>query len=180
MFTQKDRKILDAMGLVGRCSSKIILGVANRCSFGAPRVLACAGEKKALPFPTTFWLVCPHLVRLAGQIESRNGVSAMSSALARHEEEWKNFNLRHARLRVATLRPRRKDFLRRYARGKFDSIRRGGVGGTASFSIGAVKCIHLQMASYLGMGCHPAGEWLSGEVSEWECGYGGCVNNRWR
>jgi hypothetical protein len=177
LFTQKDRKILDAIGLVGRCSLKIILGVANRCSFGAPQVLVCAAEKRALPFPTTFWLVCPHLVHRAGQIESRNGVSAMSLVLAGKEEEWKIFNLHHAKLRVATLSPQRKDFLRRYAKGKFDSIRRGGVGGIASFSTGAAKCIHLQIASCLGMGCHPAREWLSKEVSEWECGYGSCVNN---
>jgi hypothetical protein len=177
MFTQKDRKALDVMGLGGRCSLKIILGVANRCSFGAPQVLACSAEKKAMPFPTTFWLVCPHLVRLAGQIESRNGVSAMSSALARHEEEWKIFNLHHARLRIVAMSQIRKNFLRRYAKGKFDSIRRGGVGGIASFSTDAVKCIHLQIASYLGMGFHPAGEWLSGEVSEWECRCGDCLNN---
>jgi hypothetical protein len=56
----------------------------------------------------------------------------------------------------------------------FDAIRLGGVGGIARYSRGAVKCVHLQMASYLGAGNHPAGDWLDRHTGSWECAGGYC------
>jgi hypothetical protein len=32
-----------------------------------------------------------------------------------------------------------------------------------------VKCLHLQIASYLGARFHPASDWLESSVSSWEC-----------
>jgi len=170
------------MGLLDKLKVEIILGVARRCSHGAPQVLVCAAEKKARPFPTTFWLVCPHLVRVAGMLESRNGVASMESNIIKSESdagggEWARYNLRHAALRLALLPRARKVFLSRYERRRFDAIRRGGVGGIADFSR-RVKCIHLQLASYLGMGYHPASAWITRHVGEWECGDGFCAANR--
>jgi len=164
------------MGLSDKLKMEIILGVARRCSHGAPQVLFCAAEKRARPFPTTFWLVCPHLVRAAGMLESRNGVASIESHIMKSEpgagrDGWARYNLRHAALRMALLPRARKVFLSRYERRRFDAIRRGGVGGIADFSR-RVKCIHLQLASYLGMGYHPASAWIERHVEVWECGDG--------
>jgi hypothetical protein len=166
---------LDVMGLSTRCSARIIIGVARRCSHGAPQVLLCEAEKKSQPFPTTFWLICPHLTRLAGQIESQNGVSLLEASLVGQEEVWRRYNLAHVRLRLNTISKVRKIFLRRYGRRRFDAIRLVGMGGIADFTRLCVKCIHLQIASYLGFGYHPALEWLCGVVSRWECDEGICA-----
>ena len=167
------------MGLSGKLKAEIILGVALRCSYGAPQVLICAAEKRARPFPTTFWLVCPHLSGVAGTLESLKGVASMESEVIKSESEggggeWAMYNLRHAALRMALLPKARKVFLSRYERRRFDAIRRGGVGGIADFSC-RVKCIHLQLASYLGMGYHPASDWIARHVGVWECGDGFCA-----
>jgi hypothetical protein len=167
------------MGLLGKLKIEVILGVARRCSYGIPQVLICAAEKRALPFPTTFWLICPHLVRVAGMLESRNGVAAMESEIMKSElnarcGEWARYNLCHAMLRIALMTRARKVFLSRYERRRFDVIRRGGVGGIADFSC-RVKCIHLQLASYLGMGYHPVSAWMRRHVEVWECGEGFCA-----
>ena len=178
-FSCKDLEILRRMGLLGKLKAEIILGVAGRCSYGAPQVLVCAAEKMARPFPTTFWLVCPHLVRAAGALESQNGVASMETEIKKSEydakrNEWTRYNLRHAALRLALMPGARKEFLSKYGRRKFDALRRGGVGGIADFSC-RVKCIHLQLASFLGMGYHPASAWMLRNVEVWECGGGYCA-----
>ena len=166
------------MGLMKKLKAEIILGVARRCSYGIPQVLICAAEKRARPFPTTFWLVCPHLVFAAGTLESRNGVTLMEFEIMKSESvaggEWARYNLNHAVIRMALLPRARKVFLSRYERRKFDAIRSGGIGGIADFSC-RVKCIHLQLASYLGMGYHPVSAWMRSYIEVWECGDGFCA-----
>ena len=166
------------MGLLDKLKVEIVLGAAGRCSHGVPQVLICAAEKKARPFPTTFWLICPHLVRAAGMLESQNGVVSMESEIMKSEsdagDKWVRYNLRHAALRLALMQGTRKKFLSRYERRRFDVIRRGGIGGIKDFSR-RVKCIHLQLASYLGIGYHPASAWMRKHIDEWECAGGFCA-----
>ena len=49
-----------------RFDPSLVLGTGPRCRFGGVRVLVCAPLAGLRPFPTTFWLVCPWLVRRAG------------------------------------------------------------------------------------------------------------------
>ena len=39
----------------------------------------------------------------------------------------------------------------------------------------AVKCLHLQTATWLGMGGHPAGEWLAEKIGAQDCAAGRCA-----
>ncbi|MDR1966673.1 MAG: DUF501 domain-containing protein [Synergistaceae bacterium] len=179
-FTKKDMGCLERSGVWGRCSAEIITGVARRCRHGAPQVLACAAEKRGRPFPTAFWLVCPHLVRVSGQLESQNGVSGLEEALAGKARQWRCYHLFHVILRLASVARIRKVFLRCYRPGQYRSMRRGGVGGIGvsrgpgPWPISA-KCVHLQVASYLGTGAHPAREWLTDMIPVWECSNGLCA-----
>ena len=57
--------------------------VAVRCPFGAPAVTeqapyAADGE----PFPTTYYLTCPHLVAAIARLEAAGGVERWSAAAA--------------------------------------------------------------------------------------------------
>jgi hypothetical protein len=156
-------------------SYEIILGTPRRCKCGAPQVLMCAAEKKSRPFPTTYWLSCPFLMRTAARLEAENGVRSMENLLESRIGEWRRFNLFLAKLRIAVMRTERKNFARRYARRRFDVLRLGGVGGTALSERPTVKCIHLQIASYLGTGFHPASDWMSERITRWECAEGFCA-----
>lgn len=56
--------------------------VARRCPFGAPAVTEqepydATGE----PFPTTYYLTCPHLVAAVSRLEAAGGVERWSAAL---------------------------------------------------------------------------------------------------
>ncbi|MDR0653348.1 MAG: DUF501 domain-containing protein [Synergistaceae bacterium] len=147
----------------------------RRCKWGAPQVLMCAAERKSRPFPTTFWLSCPFLMRVAARLEAENGVRSMENLLEPRIGEWRRFNLFLAMLRLSVMNEARKDFARRYARRRFDVLRRGGVGGIVLSGRTTVKCIHLQIASYLGTGFHPASGWMLEQISRWECVDGFCA-----
>jgi hypothetical protein len=158
----------------GRVSAGIITGVF-RCRWGFPKVVLCAAEKRARPFPTSFWLLCPYLLRAASALESRNGVEAMQIVLEGRAEEWRRYHMLHAALRLAFMGRVRKKYLRRYARRSYESLRRGGVGGIAPRPGVTVKCLHLQIASYIGVGFHPASDLLERSIPAWECGNGECA-----
>lgn len=169
-------------------SSAVTAGVAKRCRFNMPQVLLCAPMWRGAPFPTTFWLVCPHLEKRIGAIENKNGVGGMEATLAADPAgrakwmEWTEYHEAHARLRLALLTGGRRRFLSRFRRPLFKALSRGGVGGISyqNESPGAfyVKCIHLQAASYLALGCHPAERWLQDHIEAWECDHALCGGNR--
>jgi hypothetical protein len=108
-------------------------------------------------------------------MEAEDGVSSMEKYLLGREKEWRRYHLLHARLRLASMRGTRKSFLRFYRRREFGSLRGRGVGGIAVRHGVSVKCVHLQIASYLGTGSHPASGWLIENIRQWECGTGSCV-----
>ncbi|MDR1916533.1 MAG: DUF501 domain-containing protein [Synergistaceae bacterium] len=172
----------------GNFSADIIKGVAHRCSHGYPQVLLCAAEKAAEPFPTTFWLVCPHLTRIAAWIEAQNGVTKLEESLRGHEKPWRKYHVKHSLLRLSMIPEARRKFLRTYRRRIYSTLRCGGVGGilyaaraasgSRKFSSVTAKCIHLQLASYLGFGQHPASDWLKNNISSWECDGGVCSARR--
>ena len=160
-------------GRADNFSLKLIKGVAKRCRHNAAQVIFCGALRDGVPFPTSFWLLCPHLCRIAGSLEGENGVAALERFLRSSnsmEEGWHRYNVSHAALRVSLLKKQERTFLHRHRSRIYNSLRRGGVGGI-SFSRDKlhVKCLHLQIASYLGMRYHPAESWLQENVSAWEC-----------
>jgi hypothetical protein len=57
--------------------------VAVRCPFGAPAVTEQAPyDERGAPFPTTYYLTCPHLVAALARIEAAGGVGRWSRAAA--------------------------------------------------------------------------------------------------
>jgi hypothetical protein len=179
LFTSKDRGFIECGGAVRGCSYRIILGTPRRCKWSVPQVLMCAAEKRSLPFPTTHWLSCPFLTRIAAGLEAENGVRSMENLLVSRIGEWNSFNLLLAMLRLSLMRKARKNFERRCARRRFDALRRGGVGGIArSGSRPTVKCVHLQVATFLGVGFHPASDWMLERITRWECADGFCVTRQ--
>lgn len=57
--------------------------VAQRCSFGFPSVIATPSRlATGEPFPTTFYLTCPHLVEAISLLESAGEAERWASRLA--------------------------------------------------------------------------------------------------
>ena len=132
-----------------------------RCRFGGVQVLVCRPfSRKGRPFPTTFWLVCPYLVRLAGEVESHGGVRELEAFMTSRNmfHEWRNYNLQHQVIRLGLAG--KCSAFRKYHAKVFRSVMRSGVGGMKQADIISVKCLHLQTASFIALGRHPGGEWL--------------------
>ncbi|MDR1379612.1 MAG: DUF501 domain-containing protein [Synergistaceae bacterium] len=130
-------------------------------------------ERLFTPFPTSFWLTCPWLVRMAGTAESKGGVRELERWIERYAyREWIAFNMDHQRTRIALLPRSMSGFLRRFEPSTLDLLYRGGVGGIQYRSRGEparVKCIHLQVASWLALRRHPGRPWLEDQGLGQDC-----------
>jgi hypothetical protein len=143
-------------------------GVAARCPWGVPAVTEqepydAAGE----PFPTTYYLTCPHLVAAVARLEAAGGVERWSAAVDDDPE-------------LASELERATDDQREVRR----VLAAGRVGrdGGASLELGIggsrnprrLKCLHAHAAYALARpGRHPLGDRVLEEVEPlWPAG--GC------
>ncbi|MBQ9419609.1 MAG: DUF501 domain-containing protein, partial [Synergistaceae bacterium] len=161
-----------------RFDSSLIVAV-KKCRFNHVQVITCRPlSKKHRPFPTTFWLMCPYLVKLAGTVESQGGVKALEDYMTVGGllSEWRKYNFLHQLVRLKLIDRHTSSFMRKYHGKIFKSLMRGGIGGmnynTPNINI---KCLHLQTASFIGLGFHPASEWLKSKGLFGDCSVRFCV-----
>jgi hypothetical protein len=132
--------------------------VVVRCPFGRPAATEQAPyDWKGDPFPTTYYLTCPHLVAAVSRLEAAGGVERWSERASREPE------LRES-LDQATVRQRE---LRAELAG-------GGVGrdGGASLRLGIggarrparLKCLHAHVAFALAEPGYELGERILAEL----------------
>jgi hypothetical protein len=115
-------------------------GVAARCPYGRPAVSEQAPYDAAgRPFPTTYWLTCPHLVAAVSRLESAGGVERWSARAA--AEPALRASLEEVTERQRALRER----LAAGDGGSDDGASLGtGVGGAARPE--RLKCLHAHVA----------------------------------
>jgi hypothetical protein len=120
--------------------------VARRCPYDRPAVIANAPRSlDETPFPTLFWLTCPHLVRELGSIESSGGVTA-----------WAELVEGDAHLRFEVLAADQQYRAARQMEGLGDDPC-GDVGVAGQKDPCATKCLHAHAAAYLAGIPDPAG-----------------------
>ena len=132
--------------------------VVARCPWERPAVTEQepyddAGE----PFPTTYWLTCPHLVAAVARLEAAGGVERWSEAVAQDEELA-------ADLERATEEQRR---IRRELAGGRTGRDQGsslalGIGGSANPR--RLKCLHAHVAYALANPGYLLGERMLAEL----------------
>jgi uncharacterized protein len=120
--------------------------VAVRCPFGRPAVTEQTPfDDSGEPFPTTFWLTCPHLVAAVSRLEAAGGVERWSRAADADPE------LR-ASLASASAEQRR-------LRPELDL----GIGG-ARPGAGSLKCLHAHVAFALARPGYELGDRIVAEI----------------
>lgn len=144
----------------------ILLGIAARCPLGAPSVILCRPLHRGKPFPTTFWLTCPHAAGACDALEARGGVRDLEDFLQTRRDEWREYGVWHSRIRLSLMPHAARKFLASRRKAMWESLRMGRVGGTRDDSKTRVKCLHLQTASWLALGYHPGGKWLECRIPE--------------
>ena len=120
--------------------------VAVRCPFGRPAVTEqAAHDDNGEPFPTMYWLTCPHLVAAVSRLEAVGGVERWSRAAA--DDPELRGSLEHAHTLQRQLRP------------ELDV----GVGGS-HHGAGTLKCLHAHVAFALAQPEYELGRRIVGEL----------------
>lgn len=131
---------------------RALLRVAVRCPWGAPAVTEQAPyDADGNPFPTTYWLTCPHLVAAVSRVEAGGGVERWGKAATDDPE------LRGS-LETATRAQRElRASLAGGARGSDGgSSLDAGIGGAAQPE--RLKCLHAHVAWALAQPPYALGE----------------------
>jgi uncharacterized protein len=141
--------------------------VAARCPYGGPAVAEQSPyDASGEPFPTTYWLTCPHLVASVSRLEAAGGVERWSAAVAGDPELAES--LVRADREQAELRRALADGCVGYDGGISLDL---GVGGSSRK--GSLKCLHAHVAYALARPGYLLGERILAEVEapwpEQEC-----------
>ncbi len=153
-----------------RFDAGLVRGVSKRCSHGFPQVTLCDPLKKGRPFPTVFWLTCPHLSLRADELESAGGVRSFGCYVGKENlEAWRVFSLEYLLFRVFLLGPERSRKIMKENPSAWKSFTDTGVGGIRTGGSVSVKCLHLQAASMMGLGWYPGGDRLREMLGKPEC-----------
>jgi uncharacterized protein len=119
--------------------------VVRTCPFGTPAVTEQAPfDELGQPFPTTYWLTCPHLVAQISRLEAGGGVERWSR-LVRENEPLRR-SLAQATAEQRRLRPELA----------------AGIGGATRG--GSLKCLHAHAAFALARPGYELGDMILAET----------------
>lgn len=140
---ESDRALVERqLGRPPRAFRRVVV----RCPFGRPAVTEQAPyDDRGEPFPTTYWLTCPHLVAQVSRVEAVGGVERWTRAAAEDPE-----------LRASL---ERADDEQRRLRPELDL----GIGG-ARRGAGSLKCLHAHAAFALAQPGYELGERIVEEL----------------
>lgn len=137
-----DREIVERQ--LGR-SPRAFRAVAVRCPFGRPAVTEQAPlDENGRPFPTQFYVTCPHLVAAISRLEAGGGVERWSRAA--QDEPHLARSLQAAQASQRAMRP------------ELDA----GIGG--SIRSGSLKCLHAHAAFALARPGYELGQAILAEL----------------
>ena len=153
--TQADRELVARQ--LGR-EPRAFHRVAVRCPFGAPAVTEQQPyTRDGEPFPTTYYLTCPHLVAAVSRLEAAGGVDRWS-VIVREQPELA------ASLAAADSEQRaiRRELAGDAQRSDGGASLEFGVGG--SRRSGSLKCLHAHVAYALAQPGYELGKRIAAEL----------------
>jgi hypothetical protein len=120
-------------------------GVAVRCPYGRPAVTEQAPfDERGAPFPTQFWVTCPHLVAAISRLEAAGGVERWTRAV--QDDPELRASLERAQAEQRRLRP------------DLDA----GIGGSTRG--GSLKCLHAHAGFALARPGYELGDRILAEL----------------
>ena len=137
---------------------RAFLRVVSRCPWGRPAVTEQAPyDDDGDPFPTTYYLTCPHLVAAVARLEAAGGVERWSKEVERDPELG-------ADLERATAEQRRirRELAADRVGGDHGSSLDLGIGGSANPR--RLKCLHAHVAYALANPSYELGRRILAEL----------------
>ncbi len=157
MTDEDDRALVERqLGRPPRAFRRVVV----RCPHGRPAVTEQSPyDVNGEPFPTTYYLTCPHLVAAIARLEAAGGVAHWTAAVERDPELAADLEQANAEQRAIR---------RELADGKI------GVDGGASLDLGiggagrgsGLKCLHAHAAYALARPGYELGECVLAELGE--------------
>jgi hypothetical protein len=130
--------------------------VAVRCPYGRPAVTEqWPRDADGAPFPTTYYLTCPHLVAAISRLEAAGGVERWTRKV--EEDPALRASLDRANAEQRELRPELP----------------GGIGGSTRG--GSLKCLHAHAAFALARPGYELGEHILAELDHLWPDSGCCI-----
>ncbi|WP_455598986.1 DUF501 domain-containing protein [Cloacibacillus sp.] len=174
---KKDISVLRRQMRGRKFDASAVIAAARRCSHGCPQIIVSSPVSAfGVPFPTIFWLTCPFLDHRCGELESEQRISVLEAFFAAMPSAVEKMHQDYAALRLALIGGRKSPVLSGMSEGMRRVLTESGVGGINwREARQAVKCLHLQTATWLGMGAHPAGAWLAEKLGALDCADGRCL-----
>jgi hypothetical protein len=127
--------------------------VVVRCAWGAPAVTEQSPyDERGEPFPTTYYVTCPHLVASLARIEAAGGVERWSDAVSRDPALAASLELGDEQQRMI-----RRGLLRETVGADGGDSLELGIGG-AGRGAGGLKCLHAHAAFALARPGYELGE----------------------
>jgi uncharacterized protein len=128
--------------------------VVVRCPFGRPAVTEQAPfDSRGEPFPTSYYLTCPHLVAAVSRLEAAGGVERWSTAVENDPE------LAASR---ANADEEQRRVRRELAADREHPSLESGIGGSSRS--GSLKCLHAHVAFALARPGYALGERIAAEL----------------
>ena len=132
--------------------------VVVRCLYGLPAVTEQDPyDSGGQPFPTTYYLTCPHLVAALARIEAAGGVERWGQAVAENVELSRSLELATEEQR----RVRRELAGERRGKDEGESL---GLGIAGSHTPVRLKCLHAHAAFALARPGYVLGERILAEI----------------
>jgi uncharacterized protein len=133
-------------------SPRALRRIAARCPFGLPAVTEQEPyDDEGRPFPTTYYLTCPHVVASVARLEAAGGVDRWSEAVQADED------LQESLLRATDEQRALRRALAAGKTGRDDGTSLElGIGGTAAPE--RLKCLHAHAAFALARPGYELGE----------------------
>jgi len=142
--------------------------VVRRCKLGYPVVIKTDPIGPRGPFPTLFWLTCPFLRREIGKLESKGYIKKYQMLLKQNPRLYYDYLKAHREtreMRLSFARELHPDV--ELSNPLFASLF-NGIGGMLNLE--GVKCLHLQVANFLGGIENPIGKMVvTSELDVLEC-----------
>lgn len=141
--------------------------VVKYCRYNYPMVIKTDPIGPDGPFPTLFWLTCPFLKKEIGKLESLGHIKKYQELLntnpgLRMDYLLAHYKTRELRLNLAKELHPEIDLLNPLFSSLFN-----GIGGMLNLE--SIKCLHLQVANYLGGVVNPIGEAVLKELRDIYC-----------
>jgi uncharacterized protein len=139
-----DRAVVEQqLGRPPRAFRRVVL----RCPWGRPAVTEQAAfDESGEPFPTTYYVTCPHLAAALSRLEAAGGVERWTRAAREDPELAASLESAHEEQRA--LRPELP----------------GGIGGATR--TGSLKCLHAHAAFALARPGYELGDRILAEVGQ--------------